>query len=195
LKLAQQELARTMLISRTMLSLYREPKAPVAVDLQELLDGVLLLLHRRLQQQNVQVERDFAEPLIVEGFPAELRQVFTNLIVNALEAAGNDGRIRIRVERSPADEVHGAGAIVEVADSGPGVPEDSVPKLFQPFFTTKGEEGTGLGLWVSMGIVQKHGGTIRVANGADALPGAHVRVYLPAQTLANAAHRATLHVG
>jgi PAS domain S-box-containing protein len=194
LQLAQQELGRTMQISRTMLSLYREPKAPIAVDLQELLDGVLLLLNRRLQQQGIEVERDFAEPLVVEGFPAELRQVFTNLIMNALEAAGKDGRIRIRLERSPAEELRGVGAIVEVADSGPGVPEASAPNLFQPFFSTKGEQGTGLGLWVSMGIVQKHGGMIRIANGEDGLPGAHVRVYLPTQTLATAGRRASLHV-
>jgi PAS domain S-box-containing protein len=195
LHLAQQELGRTMQISRTMLSLYREPKAPVAVDLKELLDGMLLLLDRRLQQQGVQVECDFAEPLTVEGFPAELRQVFTNLIVNALEAAGNGGRIRIRLEKSPAEELRGAGAIVEIADSGSGIPESAARNLFQPFFTTKGDQGTGLGLWVSMGIVQKHGGMIRIANGEDGLSGAHVRVYLPTQTLANASRRASVYTG
>jgi signal transduction histidine kinase len=194
LQLAQQELGRTMQISRTMLSLYREPQAPIAVDLQELLDGVLLLLNRRLQQQAIALEREFTEPLIVEGFPAELRQVFTNLIVNALEAAGRGGRIRIRLEQSPAEELRGAGAIVEVADSGPGISEASAQNLFQPFFTTKGDQGTGLGLWVSMGIVQKHGGMIRIANGEDDLTGAHVRVYLPAQTFANASRRASVYI-
>ncbi|MBB6143981.1 PAS domain S-box-containing protein [Silvibacterium bohemicum] len=196
LQLAQQELGRTMQISRTMLSLYREPKAPILVDLKELIDGVLLLLDRRLALQKIEVERDFTAPLIVQGFPAELRQVFTNLIVNALEAAGNGGRIRIRTEQSPSEELRPAGAMVEVADSGPGVPDDIAHNLFQPFYTTKGEQGTGLGLWVSMGIVQKHGGMIQIDNGTpgDALTGAHVRVYLPNQTLANAARRSTAHL-
>lgn len=196
IQLAQQELGRTMQISRTLLSLYREPKAPVPVDLEELADGVLLLLERRLIQQGIQVERDFSEPSLVEGFPAELRQVFTNIFVNALEAAGKGGRIRIRIEPVPAEELRGTGTMVEVTDSGPGISSQAGENLFQPFFTTKGENGTGLGLWVSNGIVQKHGGTIRIANSSnDAdLKGACVRVYLPAHTLASAATRATAHV-
>lgn len=195
LQLAQQELGRTMQISRTMLSLYREPKAPILVDLKELIEGVLLLLDRRVVQQGVRVERDYPEPLVVEGFPAELRQVFTNVIVNALEAAGQDGQIRIRIEKTAAEELRAAGAIVEVADSGPGVSSNAARNLFQPFFTTKGDQGTGLGLWVSMGIIQKHGGMIRIVNGTDGhYPGAHVRVYLPSNTLANATKRSTAHI-
>jgi PAS domain S-box-containing protein len=195
IQLAQQELGRTMQISRTLLSLYREPKAPVLVDLEELADGVLLLLERRLIQQGIQVDRDFSEPSVVEGFPAELRQVFTNIFMNALEAAGKGGRIRIRIEPVAAEELRGRGTMVEVTDSGPGITSRTGENLFQPFFTTKGENGTGLGLWVSNGIVQKHGGTIRIANNNDAdLKGACVRVYLPAHTLASAANRATAHV-
>ena len=125
---------------------------------------------------------------MVEGFPAELRQVFTNLIVNAIEAAGPKGRVQIRMERAESGELHGAGAIIEVADSGPGIAPEAAQKLFQPFFTTKGVDGTGLGLWVSMGIVQKHGGAISVVQSTDAeLSGACVRVFLPARTLAERA--------
>jgi PAS domain S-box-containing protein len=194
LHLAQQEVGRTMQISRTLLSLYREPVAPIEIDLRDLLDGVLLLLDRRLMQLGVKVEREFPEPLVVEGFPAELRQVFTNVLVNAMDAAGKGGRIRIRIEKAPAQELRGAGAVVEVADSGAGVSEETEKNLFQPFFTTKGEAGTGLGLWVSMGIVQKHGGMIRIRNGKDNYLGAHVRVYLPSKTLASASRRATPHL-
>ena len=188
LRLAQQELGRTMQISRTMLSLYREPRAPIQIDLRELIEGVLLLLDRRLQHQGIQLETSIAGELAVEGFPAELRQVFTNLIVNAIEAAGPKGRIRIRVERAEAGELHGAGAMIEIADSGPGIPAETAKKLFQPFFTTKGADGTGLGLWVSMGIVQKHGGSISVVESQEAeLTGACIRVFLPARTLAQEA--------
>jgi PAS domain S-box-containing protein len=194
LQLAQQELGRTMQISRTMLSLYREPKAPILVNLTELIDGVLLLLERRMALEGVQVERELPETLMIEGFPAELRQVFTNVIVNGFEAAGKNGRLRIRMQAAPAEELRGAGVLVEVADSGPGVPPSSTQNLFQPFYTTKGEKGTGLGLWVSMGIVQKHGGMIQIVNGGDDLPGAHVRIYLPTHTLADAGRRSTAHV-
>jgi len=185
LRLAQQELGRTMQISRTMLSLYREPKAPIQIDLRELIEGVLLLLDRRLQHQGIRVETHIAAELAVEGFPAELRQVFTNLIINAIEAAGPRGRVRIGMEHAESGELHGAGAIIEVTDSGPGIAPEAAKRLFQPFFTTKGADGTGLGLWVSMGIVQKHGGSITVIESPDReLPGACIRVYLPARTLA-----------
>jgi PAS domain S-box-containing protein len=196
LEMAQQELKRTMQISRTMLNLYREPNAPVEVDLKELLESVLLLLQRRLDNQSILVRRDFNDEFIVEGFPAELRQVFANLIANAVDAAGAGGKILIRMYTVPAEELRGAGATVEILDSGPGIPEQALQKVFQPFFTTKGDQGTGLGLWVSMGIVQKHGGILRLENSTDPeFSGAHVRVYLPARTLATAASRSTAHVG
>ncbi len=195
LQLAQQELSRTMQISRTLLSLYREPKAPIPVDLKELAEGVLLLLERRLVQQGVVVDKHFTEQYFVEGFPAELRQVFTNIFMNALEAAGKGGRIRIRIEPMSAQELRGSGTMVEVTDSGPGISENAGENLFQPFFTTKGENGTGLGLWVSNGIVQKHGGYIRISNSHDGdLRGACVRVYLPTRTMASASSRTTVHV-
>jgi PAS domain S-box-containing protein len=185
LRLAQQELSRTMQISRTMLSLYREPRAPIQLNLRELIEGVLLLLDRRVHHQGIQLETRITGDLAVEGFPAELRQVFTNLIVNAIEAAGSRGKVRITMQHADSGELHGAGAVIEVADSGPGIAPEAAKKLFQPFFTTKGAEGTGLGLWVSMGIVQKHGGSITVDEGVDPeLAGAHIRVFLPARTMA-----------
>jgi PAS domain S-box-containing protein len=179
LKLAQQELGRTLQISRAMLSLYRESPMPVQVNLEELIGSVLLLLDRKMRDQNIQVEQNFTHPVHVFGFPGELRQVFTNLIANAGEAAGPNGHVRILVR--PASPLDGrAGTIVEIADSGRGIAPHVEKKLFQPFMTTKGERGTGLGLWVSLGIVQKHGGTVRISNSTEGdLRGAVVRVYLP----------------
>jgi signal transduction histidine kinase len=179
LAMAQQELNRTLQISRAMLGLYREPKAPVEVNLRDLLQSVLLLLDRQLKDQSVAVERKLEEDASIQGFPGELRQVFTNLITNAAEAAGPGGRVQVLLEDSaPADSR--AGATVTITDSGPGILASHQNKLFKPFFTTKGEFGTGLGLWVSRGIVEKHGGTIDLSNSTDpALPGAAVRVYLP----------------
>jgi PAS domain S-box-containing protein len=179
LAMAQQELNRTLQISRAMLGLYREPKAPVEVHLRDLLQSVLLLLDRQLKDQTVVVERKLEEDVPIQGFPGELRQVFTNLITNAAEAAGPGGRVRILLEDSQAVD-NRPGATVTITDSGPGILENHLNKIFKPFFTTKGEMGTGLGLWVSRGIVEKHGGTIELANSTDpVLRGAEVCVYLP----------------
>jgi PAS domain S-box-containing protein len=186
LEMAEQELGRTMQISRTMLSLYREPKSPVKVDLKELIEGVLLLLERRIAHQRIQILRELQKPCIVEGFPAELRQVVTNVLVNAIEASGAGGKMRVRLEPTPPEEFRGAGAVIEVVDSGPGITDFASQHIFTPFFTTKGEQGTGLGLWVSMGIVQKHGGMIRLQNcGLIDYSGACARIYLPAKTMAS----------
>jgi PAS domain S-box-containing protein len=180
LAMAQQELNRTLQISRAMLGLYREPKAPVEVDLRELLESVLLLLARQLKDQSIAIDRRLGEGAAIQGFPGELRQVFTNLITNAAEASGRGGRVQVMVESSfPADSR--PGALVTITDSGPGIEEAHLAKIFKPFFTTKGEQGTGLGLWVSRGIVEKHGGKIELTNSTDPIfPGAAVRVYLPA---------------
>jgi PAS domain S-box-containing protein len=111
LKLAQQELGRTLQISRAMLSLYRESPMPVQVNLEELIGSVLLLLDRKMRDQNIHVEQSFTHPVHVFGFPGELRQVFTNLIANAGEAAGPNGHVRILVR--PASPLDGrAGTIV-----------------------------------------------------------------------------------
>lgn len=169
LQIAKQELSRVTQISRAMLSLYREAKAPVSIDLKEMLESILLLMDRRFLDTGVTVATDLPPNLLVRGFPAELRQVFTNLLTNAAEAAGEGGKLQLIVHPAPAgfDENGQSlppGAIVVVSDNGPGIPEAIRSQLFRPFFTTKGEGGTGLGLWVSKGIITKHGGTISVGS-------------------------------
>jgi signal transduction histidine kinase len=155
-----------------MLSLYRESRAPVPVNLRDMLDDLLLLMESRFNSLGVHVstELPLAE-ITVDGYPAELRQVFTNLITNAAEAAGQGGDVTVRVipqqpDPSPSAR-RPAGAIVEITDNGPGIAPEIQDRLFQPFFTTKGEGGTGLGLWVSQGIIRKHGGSIHLDSHAD----------------------------
>lgn len=180
LALARQELARTIHITRTMLSLYREADTPVPSSLADLTRGVLLLLERRLHEKAVTIEETYQGDCTVEGFPAELRQVLTNILVNAMEAAGPNGRVRIHIEAQPAQELRSSGVLIQVTDSGKGIASDAGQRIFQPFFTTKGESGTGLGLWVSLGIIQKHGGSIRIFNSNDpSVPGACVEIFIP----------------
>ena len=164
---AEQELARVTQISRAMLGLYREAKVPVHVDLREMLREILLLMDHRLMDQGVTVHVDMPHAIVVDGFPAELRQVFSNLITNAAEATGRGGHIWVTIAPDSAGAGQGGkrsepGATVRVRDNGPGIDQDVRPHLFQPFFTTKGENGTGLGLWVSRGIINKHGGSIDI---------------------------------
>jgi PAS domain S-box-containing protein len=163
--MAEQELMRVTQISRAMLGLYRESKAPVLVELKGMLQEILLLLERRVAELGITVSTNMPEPLLVAAFPAELRQVFTNLITNAAEAAGPGGAIKISIAPQAAcvdggGQKRPAGVVVSVTDNGAGIADDVRPHLFQPFFTTKGERGTGLGLWVSRGIINKHGGTL-----------------------------------
>jgi PAS domain S-box-containing protein len=190
--MAEQELTRVTQISRAMLGLYRESKAPVVVDLKEMLQETLLLLERRLADMGVAVSTDMPKPISVAAFPAELRQVFTNLITNAAEAAGSGGAIKIRITpRKAGVDATGqkmqAGATVIIADNGAGISEDVHSHLFQPFFTTKGELGTGLGLWVSRGIINKHGGTISIeSDTSQAAHGTVVKVFLATNPTINA---------
>ena len=182
--MAEHELTRVTQISRAMLGLYRESKAPVDVDLKEMLQEILLLLERRLIDLGITVSTDMPKSVSIAGFPAELRQVFTNLITNAAEAAGQGGEVKVSITPQTASpDATGqkvqAGATVTVADNGPGISEEVQSHLFQPFFTTKGEHGTGLGLWVSRGIINKHGGAISLESDiSEAVHGTVVSVFL-----------------
>ncbi len=189
LDLASKELDRVSQISRAMLGMYRESKEPVAVNVQEMLESILVLIDVQMRHAQVLLQTQFAPGAIVTGYPAELRQVFINLLTNAAEASQPGSTIELRTEifverrRSLRGEPRPAGVVITIADTGEGIPADTLPRLFQPFFTTKGEHGTGLGLWVSQGIVQKHGGSISIKSKAD--PDDHgttVTVFLPRGT-------------
>lgn len=183
LEMASSELARVTQISRAMLGMYRESRTPVAVELREVAESVLLLLDRRLMEAGVSVRRNFSSNAVVTGFPAELRQVVTNLLTNAIDVSPSGSTIDLDVHPRSHERgrgQNGPGACVIVTDHGPGIPQETLEKIFQPFFTTKGEQGTGLGLWVTQGIVQKHGGTIRVDSRAEGEErGTSITVFLP----------------
>lgn len=154
LQMAQDQVALLTNISRQTLSPYREAKFPAVTNISELLDDVLSMLRPKLLATNVQVERHYPASVEVTIYASELRQVFTNLIANAIDAMTGGGLITLTV--SSVD-----GRIeISVADTGPGIAPEHRNKLFEPFFTTKAENGTGVGLWVVKQIVGRIGGTV-----------------------------------
>jgi PAS domain S-box-containing protein len=163
-----QEVQRAGDITRQTLGYYRESKVPADVNVTEVVEHVVKGKHRKFEGKNIELDVDIPVPLLIKGFQGELRQVFENLIDNAIDAVPLNGRIRVRgrTEGKNGDN----RVVIEIADSGPGIASTQLANLFEPFFTTKADKGSGLGLWVSRSIVQKHGGSIRMTrtqNGAQ----------------------------
>jgi PAS domain S-box-containing protein len=160
--LAQQELARVSQIATQTLRFYRQPTARTSVRVSELLDSVLKLYQGRLTSAGVEVVRDYRGASPVLCFEGELRQVFTNLVGNALDASRDGGKITLRERDATHWRIGKKGVRITIADRGHGMSRETLARIFEPFFSTKGITGTGLGLWVSMGIIQKHQGRIKV---------------------------------
>jgi signal transduction histidine kinase len=163
LDLADQELRRMNEVAQQTLALHRQSSSKVPVNIAKLIDGVTLLYGKKILAQKIRLEKRIDWTGEISGFPAELRQVFINLIVNAVQAMPAGGRLRIHIRHSREPSGAGrAGALVALLDSGTGISLKTKSQLFQPFFTTKGDKGSGVGLWASQGVVQRHGGKIRV---------------------------------
>ncbi|HTV13681.1 MAG TPA: ATP-binding protein [Acidobacteriaceae bacterium] len=178
--LAEAELQRAAHITRQTLSFYRDSKQPITVSVPELLDNVVELQQRPIALNRITLQKRYTSPGVVRGFPGELRQVFLNLISNAIQAMADGGTLRLRVADASDPESQRRGIVVSVIDTGGGIRPEDARRLFQPFFTTKSAKGTGLGLWISKGIVQKYEGRIgfrscRTASGACTC----FRVFLP----------------
>jgi signal transduction histidine kinase len=122
---------------------------------------VLKLQSRRLQLAKVAVDKRYRTGTTIQGFPAELTQVFLNLIENAIQAMPNGGRMRVTVSETDRWRKHSRAICASVCDTGSGITVEHGKRLFEPFFTTKSTKGTGLGLWISKGIIQKYDGEIR----------------------------------
>jgi PAS domain S-box-containing protein len=165
LKLAEQEIGRLDSIAQQALGFVREGASPERLDVGKILEEVVQLYLRKLQASQITVERQSGNHLEIEGYASDLRQLFSNLILNAIDSMKYGGRLRLRVAR--AHEWSGnqrTGVRVTIADTGSGIQPKDLPHIFEPFYTTKKDQGTGLGLWLAYGTVQKHSGAIRVAS-------------------------------
>lgn len=178
-RIAMDEVNRIGHIAKHALGFYREASTPVEVNIAELIENVAELYHAGAQNKNVRLETQSETSATVPAFPGEMRQVFSNLIVNAVDAVPRGGTVKIRVKHGRNWKSKAFGIRVLVSDNGPGIPGDLRSRIFEPFFTTKGERGTGVGLWVSEGVLQKHGGSIRVKSSTTADHGTTFAVFLP----------------
>ncbi|MBS1799275.1 MAG: PAS domain S-box protein [Acidobacteria bacterium] len=162
LQLAQSELTRvTRIVSQT-LSFFRTATQPAFEDLATAAENALALHAGRLLLSNVSVETAYlaASPLLCH--PGEMRQILANLIGNALDAMASKGRLVLRIRPATSTTSGTQGIRLTVADTGSGMTQATQSRLFDPFYTTKGSAGTGLGLWVTRQIVQNHKGRISV---------------------------------
>lgn len=163
LSMADAELRRVALLTSQSLRFYKQSSAPQAVKPTELLDSVLDVYSRRLQSMKVTVEKRERTCDSIVCFESELRQVISNLIRNAMDAMkGRGGRLLTRT-REATDWNHDVtGVMITIADTGVGMPREVQNRIFEAFYSTKGNSGTGLGLWVTREIVSRHKGRMRV---------------------------------
>ncbi len=160
-QLGEEELRRVCHITQQTLGFYRESRHPIEVSISALLDEILELQTRRMDFDNIVLDKRYRSRGIIQGFPVELKQVFLNLIGNAVQAMPEGGKLRLHVFESPIRTKHHRGIFISICDTGTGIHPEHAKHLFEPFFTTKSTKGTGLGLWISRGIIQKYGGSIR----------------------------------
>lgn len=166
--MAQHEARRISEITQQTLRFYRQSTLPARANMGELLDSVLSLYQGRLNTLNIHVERDYDSAMDLFCFAGEIRQVFANLVGNAIDATASGGRLVIRARRSRNwKEPNQTGVRFAVADTGIGMEPAVVARVFEAFFTTKEVTGTGLGLWVSHEIIMKHKGLVRVRSRAE----------------------------
>ncbi|HKG78660.1 MAG TPA: ATP-binding protein [Pyrinomonadaceae bacterium] len=162
LEIARKETERVSHIIRQMLGFARRPGEFDWVDVNQLLEETLVLMEKKMRQLRIRMTKSFDDSLPkIRARADQLRQVFLNLIINAQQAIEGDGEIVISTSRY--EQALQPSILVQLSDSGVGIAEDDIHRIFDPFFST-GKKGTGLGLWVTQDIVRQHGGRIEVSS-------------------------------
>ncbi len=191
LTIADQELRRAAHITQQTLGFYRETESPKSVDLPKLIEEVLAVYARKLQNRNITVHSRYkcglckeacAECFLVNA--GELRQIISNLLVNGIDALPDNGSLYVRVSRVTNLTGSGQKVYLTIADNGCGIRVENLKRIFEPFFTTKLAFGTGLGLWITEELVRKHNGLIKVRSLKD--KGTVFRIAFPAMPLVSA---------
>jgi signal transduction histidine kinase len=166
-QVAEEELSRVSHVVTHSLRFHRQSTEAKPERISALLDSAVAVYQGRLKQSATELVCDYRDDAPVICWSAELRQVFANLIGNAFDATRGGGRILLRTRNGRDWKTGSRGVYVTVADSGHGMSQDTQERLFEAFHSTKGINGTGLGLWISKQILDKHGASVRVKS----LPG------------------------
>jgi PAS domain S-box-containing protein len=180
LQLAQHELNRVTHITTQTLRFYRQSTRATETNIHELLETVLALYDIRMRAQNIQAVRELGNIPSIIAHDGEIRQVLANLIGNAVDAMqGDGGKLMLRTRIGHQWKTSRQGVTITVADTGPGMDRKTLDRIFEPFFSTKGLTGTGLGLWISQEILNKHHGSVHVRSRQQQGHGTVFRIFLP----------------
>jgi signal transduction histidine kinase len=169
-RMAEEELQRVSEITKQMLHYHRDSKTVQEVLLSDVMESILVLYQNRLDMRAIKVIRQYRSSLRLLAHPGELRQAFSNLIANAIDAMPSGGQLLIRIRDGKKCRL-----AVTVADTGHGISREAIRRLGELLFTTKGEAGTGLGLWVTYQLFAKYGGSVQVYSSAQ--PGSNGAVF------------------
>jgi PAS domain S-box-containing protein len=186
LSVADEELQRVSHIARQTLGFYRDTSFPVWISVPDAIEEMLAIYHRRLCYKQIDLRKDIAPGLRVCALQGEFKQIVSNLVSNAIDACPTGHAIEVRAWASTHPFTGAPGIYLVVADQGAGIPEPIRRKIFTPFFTTKKDVGTGLGLWIVKGMLVKTGGSIRcrsrVATAEAPGSGTVMMVFLPSES-------------
>ncbi|HLW55346.1 MAG TPA: PAS domain S-box protein [Candidatus Angelobacter sp.] len=176
---ADQELGRVAHIAQQTLGFYRDSSRPAMLSIAEVVDDLLGIYERKFRYKDLKIERQIEPGLSVCALEGELKQVLSNLLTNAIQASHDGGRIIIRARGWRHLRSERRGARITIADNGAGIPKGHQHMIFAPFFTTKRELGTGLGLWITRELLEKTGGHIRFRSRDTAPTGTVMTIYIP----------------
>ena len=180
LQLAQHELNRVTHITTQTLRFYRQSTRATETNIHDLFETVLALYDIRMRAQNICAVREFGAIPSIVAHDGEIRQVLANLVGNAVDAMqGDGGNLILRTRMGRQWKIGQRGISITVADTGPGMDRKILDRIFEPFFSTKGLTGTGLGLWISQEILNKHQGFIQVRSRQQPRHGTVFRIFLP----------------
>ena len=180
-KSAQEELARISEITTQALRFHKQSLAPVPTRIAEVLDSVLSLNMPRILANDLKLERAYekTDPLTCRA--GDVRQALSNIIANAIDATPPGGTLRVRLRTARGGPARRQlGIRITIADSGCGISRDHQTRVFEPFYTTKGDTGTGLGLWITSDLIARHGGRISLwSSTRPGQSGTALSVFLP----------------
>jgi signal transduction histidine kinase len=181
---AEEELARVAQIVMYSLKSHRQSSAPTLERVSDIIDSASVIYSTRLMMKRVDIERDYSDETPVRCYCSELRQVFINLIGNAFDALPEGGTIYLRTREAYESTTLRHGVRISIADTGHGMDAKTMHLITEPFYTTKGINGSGLGLWISRDILKKHHGTLAVRSRQDgAFRGTLFSIFLPFEAI------------